>query len=47
MFELIDRHTGKVVGKYRSVIRARRARDRKDNEYGGYRYHVRKMVESN
>lgn len=39
--ELVDSKTGAVVGTYSSAERARRARDRKDNEYGAYRYRVR------
>lgn len=38
--KLVDRHTGQTVGYYTSKARARAARDRKDNEYGGYRYSV-------
>lgn len=39
-WNVIDSHTGHVVGSYASLQRARRAVDRLDNAYGGYRYHV-------
>lgn len=35
---IIDRHTGRVVGKCKSLAAARRSIDKRDNEYGGYRY---------
>ena len=38
MFEVYDRHTGNVVGTYGSLKAASRAVDKRDNEYGGYRY---------
>jgi hypothetical protein len=38
MFEVYDRHTGDIVGNYGSLKSASRAVDRRDNEYGGYRY---------
>ncbi|WNO06064.1 LPD38 domain-containing protein [Rhodoferax mekongensis] len=42
--EVIDPRDGnKVVGKYQSAEAARRGRDRLDNQYGGYRYRVRKI----
>lgn len=41
--ELVNAKTGKVVGKYSSVKRARTARDKKDNEYGGYAHQVREI----
>jgi hypothetical protein len=40
MFNVIDRQTGKVVGTYSTRVRASRARDKKDLEYGAYRYSV-------
>lgn len=41
-YEVYDRRTGeKVSGPYSSRTRARSVRDKKDNEYGGYRYDVR------
>ncbi len=44
MYQVIDRQTGLVVGTYADVKRARRARDRKDLEYGAYRYMVRAVA---
>lgn len=44
MFELFDRKEQRVVagaGPYKSRRRADLARDKKDNEYGAYRYSVR------
>ena len=38
MFEVYDKQTGDVVGTYGSLKRASRAVDRRDNDYGGYRY---------
>ena len=38
MFEVVDKQTGKTVGTYNSMSRANLARDKKDNEYGSYRY---------
>jgi hypothetical protein len=41
-YEVYDRQTGKVVGgPYSSRSRARLAADKKDNEYGAYRYSIR------
>ncbi len=40
-FQLVDNHTKKVVGTYTDRKRARRARDKRDNDYGAYRYSVR------
>ena len=41
-YEVYDRHTGQVVGgPYSSRVRAIRVVDRKDNEYGAYRYAYR------
>lgn len=37
---VIDRHGKSVAGKYTTIKGARRAADKKDNEYGGYRYHA-------
>lgn len=43
-YEIIDSKTGKVVGKpYASRSRASARRDRLDNDYGAYRYKVRKV----
>jgi hypothetical protein len=44
MFQVIDKQTGTVVGTYSTVKRARAARERKDLEYGAYRYMVREVV---
>jgi hypothetical protein len=38
MFEVYDRHSGDIVGNYGSLKSASRAVDRRDNQYGGYRY---------
>lgn len=38
MWEVVDKETGKTVGTYSSMTRAITARDKKDNDYGGYRY---------
>lgn len=38
MFEVYDKQTGNVVGTYGSLKSASRAVDRRDNDYGGYRY---------
>lgn len=38
MYNIIDRQTGKVVGTATSLKTALRSIDRRDNEYGGYRY---------
>ncbi len=43
-FEIVDSKTGKVMGKpYSSRSRARARVDRLDNEYGAYRYKVRRV----
>jgi len=39
--EVIDKHTGKSVGKYRSSRKAHHAADKKDLQYGAIRYGVR------
>jgi hypothetical protein len=39
-FKVVDRVTGEVVGEYLNRNTAGRAMDRKDNEYGAYRYKV-------
>jgi len=43
MYEVIDRQTGKQVGIYKTHKTARRAVDRLDNAYGGYRYYARQI----
>lgn len=46
MFEVYDRQTGDVVGTYGSLKRASRAVDKRDNEYGGYRYAHRPVAKA-
>lgn len=43
MYEVIDRHTGYVMGVYSTLKRAIRKVDKLDNEYGGYRYYHRRI----
>jgi len=46
-FEIVDSKTGKVMGKpYSSKSRARSRAERLDNEYGAYRYKVRRVGSS-
>lgn len=45
-YDVIDSHTGKVVASFKSLARAIGYVNRKDNEYGGYRY-SRRPVYSN
>ena len=40
-YEIVDKMTGRVVGKAKTRKSASRACDRRDNEYGAYRYHAR------
>jgi hypothetical protein len=40
MYQLINKNTNAIVGKYKTIKTARRARDRKDNEYGAYVHRV-------
>ena len=43
-FQIFDKHTGLNVGKpYKNEKRARARMDKLDNEYGGYRYAVRRI----
>ena len=42
-FEVVDRQTGAVIGRFGCARRARAMQDRKDNEYGAYRYFVRRV----
>lgn len=42
MFEIYDKHTGAIVSKAKTISGARKAVDRRDNQYGGYRYSYRK-----
>ena len=42
MFAIYDTHTKATTGKvYKTIQTARRAADRLDNQYGGYRYIVK------
>ena len=41
MYNIIDRHTGCIVGQAKTLAGARRAVDRRDNAYGAYRYTFR------
>jgi hypothetical protein len=44
-YHVIDRHTGQVVGKYKSGVRASNVVDKKDNEYGASRYSRKPVYE--
>jgi len=37
-YDIIDRRTGAVVATAKTLAGARRSVDRRDNEYGAYRY---------
>lgn len=39
-FEIVNKQTGEVVGKYLNRSRARRRADKLDLEYGAINYHV-------
>jgi len=41
-FKLIDKHTGETVGTYKLRSTAEKKKNAKDNEYGGYKFSVRK-----
>jgi hypothetical protein len=41
MYELVDTRTGDTVGTYKTRRRAQNAGDRKNFDYGSYRYAVR------
>jgi len=45
MYHVIDRHTGNVVGKFKNGAAASRFLDKKDNEYGAYRYDRKPIYE--
>jgi NhaP-type Na+/H+ and K+/H+ antiporter len=47
MYEVVDRKTNVIMGKYKTRQSARRAVDRLDNAYGGYRYFSRSIEEIN
>ena len=40
-YEIVDRHTGAVVGRVKTLKGAARAVDQRDNAYGGYRFGYR------
>jgi hypothetical protein len=42
-YEIVDRQTGGVVGTASSLQRALRSVDRRDNQYGAYRYFHRRI----
>ena len=42
-YQVIDRHTGKVMGVYSTLRRAIRRVDKLDNDYGTYRYMYKKV----
>jgi hypothetical protein len=44
MYDIIDRHTGCIVGHAKTLSGARRAVDRRDNAYGAYRYFHRRAA---
>jgi len=46
MYEIVDRQTGRVVGKAKTLRGARRSVDRRDNAYGGYRFFHRAARDS-
>ena len=37
-YDVIDRHTGKVVGHCKTLARATASVDKRDKAYGAYRY---------
>lgn len=42
-FLVIDNQTGMIVGRFSTRKRASNKVDRLDNEYGGYRFHVKEV----
>jgi hypothetical protein len=46
MYEIVDRHTGKVVAIVKTRRGASLAVDRRDNAYGAYRYFARLVMET-
>lgn len=44
-FDIVDRHTGKVVATAKTRAGASRAVDRRDNAYGAYRYTARPVYQ--
>ena len=45
-YHIVDRHTGNVVGKAKTLKHASRSIDRRDNAYGAYRYTHRTIPET-
>lgn len=45
-FVVVDRRTGAVVARCKTLNGARRSADRRDNEYGAYRFHAREAMPS-
>lgn len=43
-YEIVDRHTGLVVGKAKTLSAARRSVDKRDLAYGAYRYFARRIT---
>lgn len=40
-YEIVDRHTNKIVGTAKTRTGANRSVDKRDNAYGAYRYFAR------
>lgn len=45
-YVVVDRRTGAIVGRCKTLTGARRSVDRRDNEYGGYRYSAQAAMPS-
>lgn len=45
-YVVVDRRTGAIVARCKTLNGARRSVDRRDNEYGGYRFHARPALPS-
>lgn len=45
-YVVVDRRTGTIVGRCKTLTGARRSADRRDNEYGAYRFHARAAMPS-
>ena len=43
-YHIIDRQTGAIVGKAKTLRGARASVDRRDNAYGGYRYYAKRVT---
>ncbi len=37
-YDIVDKQTGRIVATAKTTASARRAVDRRDNDYGAYRY---------